>query len=380
MTISTETDLAEHIRAANGPLAIQGGGTRGVAIDGDALDISGLTGVTLYEPEALTLVAQAGTPVAEIDSLLDAQGQRLAFEPPDMQGLMGTKGVPTIGGVIATNSSGPRRFQVGAARDFALGLRFVDGAGTIIKNGGRVMKNVTGYDLVKLLCGSWGTLGVLSEVSLKVLPKPETETTLRLHGVSGLRGLDAMTRAVNSPYEVTGAAHQGDDVLLRVEGFEASVTYRVAELSKLLGGEISLLDADQSAAEWRAIRDVLALAGCPFVWRISMTPRAMYSGLLAAMTQNFECETQIDWAGGLCWIGLRDAQEAAKFHPAVQAAVADREINEGGGGHATLLKAPNGFVANAARFQPEMPAVAALSAGLRAKFDPRGILNRGLMG
>ncbi|MCV6587399.1 MAG: FAD-binding protein, partial [Marinibacterium sp.] len=162
MTPKTEAELAETIASASAPLAIRGGGTRGLPLAGDPLDVSGLSGVTLYEPGALTIVAQAGTPVADIETALAAENQRLAFEPMDHRGIMGTDGAPTIGGVIAGNISGPRRIQGGAARDFLLGVRYVDGSGQVIRNGGRVMKNVTGYDLVKLMAGSWGTLGVLT--------------------------------------------------------------------------------------------------------------------------------------------------------------------------------------------------------------------------
>jgi glycolate oxidase FAD binding subunit len=182
MTPNSEAELAQIVADAKAPLAIHGGGTRGVAVDGDALSTANLSGIELYEPGALTIVVKAGTPVAEVDAALAIEGQRLAFEPMDHRGLLGATGTPTMGGLIAANISGPRRIQAGAARDFALGVRFVDGRGEIIKNGGRVMKNVTGYDLVKLMSGSHGTLGVLTEVSLKVLPMPETEATLLLHG------------------------------------------------------------------------------------------------------------------------------------------------------------------------------------------------------
>ena len=170
---SNELELADAIRDAGGALRIVGGGTRGVAGQGDLLSAAGLAGIRLFEPAALTLVAGAGTPLAEIEAVLAKEGQRLAFEPGDWRGLIGSEGVSTIGGVVAANISGPRRVQAGACRDALLGVRFVDGSGTVVKNGGRVMKNVTGYDLARLLAGSWGTLGVLSEVGLKVLPAPE---------------------------------------------------------------------------------------------------------------------------------------------------------------------------------------------------------------
>ena len=209
MTPQTEQELADVIASAKGPLRISGGGTRpiGNPVVGEALSTSGLSGISLYEPGALTIVAQAGTPVAEIEAALDSENQRLAFEPMDHRAMLGTDGMPTIGGVVSGNISGSRRISVGACRDHMLGVRFVDGAGMITKNGGRVMKNVTGYDLVKLLSGAYGTLGVLTEVSLKVLPKPETSATLYLNGLDLSRAVEAMSKALGSPYEVTGAAY-----------------------------------------------------------------------------------------------------------------------------------------------------------------------------
>ena len=178
-----ETALAAALREAKGPLQIMGGGTRpiGRIAPAQALSTRRLQGITLYEPGAMTLVAKTGTAVEEIEAVLAAENQRLAFEPMDHRAILGTSGQPTLGGVIAANVSGPRRIQVGAARDFALGVTFVDGTGQVLSNGGRVMKNVTGYDLVKLMSGSWGTLGVLTEVALKVLPVSETQVTLKVH-------------------------------------------------------------------------------------------------------------------------------------------------------------------------------------------------------
>jgi glycolate oxidase FAD binding subunit len=385
MTPSTEAELAELVAAARQPLRIFGGGTRplGKPVAGEALSLSDLSGIVEYEPGALTLVARAGTPVAEIEAALAAEGQRLAFEPMDHRRLMGTEGTPTIGGVVAANVSGPRRVAVGACRDFLLGVRFVDGTGRVLKNGGRVMKNVTGYDLVKLLAGSHGTLGVLSEVSLKVLPAPEAVTTLILHGVDAAQGLDAMTRAITSPYEVSGAAYLPGDApraLLRIEGFAGSVAYRAEQLKTLLAdlGEITqTATPEESAAIWAAMRDVEALAGCDTVWRVSMTPGAMVRGLLPALGAAAG-RYQLDWAGGLCWLGAEAGD--AGMHACLQALVADAQVNGGGGGHATLVKGDEGLRASVPVFQPEPAPVAALAAGLRAKFDPKGILNPGLMG
>ena len=209
MRPESEAELAEMIAGAREAFHIRGGGTRaiGVTTAPQVLETGGLAGITLYEPGALTLVARAGTPLGEIEAALAAEGQRLAFEPMDHRGLLGTQGAPTIGGVVAANVSGPRRVQAGACRDFMLGVRFVDGTGTVVKNGGRVMKNVTGYDLVKLISGSWGTLGVLTEVSLKVLPQPETAACVMIDGLSEAEAQEVMSRAITSPFEITGASH-----------------------------------------------------------------------------------------------------------------------------------------------------------------------------
>ncbi|WP_415922223.1 glycolate oxidase subunit GlcE [Tateyamaria sp. SN6-1] len=364
--ITTEADVAEAVRSAAGPLAIKGGGTRHMAPDGaDVLDVSGLRGVTLYEPGALTIVAQAGTPVSEIEETLAAENQRLAFEPSDLTGLLGTTGASTIGGVVATNASGPRRIQAGAARDFALGVRFVDGAGQVIKNGGRVMKNVTGYDLVKLMAGSHGTLGVLTEVSLKVLPAVETTTTLVLRELAPEAAVRAMSAALGSPYEVSGAAWIGGDVWLRVEGFDSSVTYRAAALTEVLGpfGSVDVV-AD---ADWTRVRDGKPLHNAEAVWRVSVKP-SDGPAVIAALPDG--AQSMMDWAGGLVWVGHSASQP---LHHSLQAQAATL------GGHATLIKGPAALRGTVPMFQPEPAPVAALTAQLRARFDPRGILNPGRM-
>ena len=293
--LETEAEVAEFISGATQPLIIRGGGTRSVGrpLAGDVLELSGLSGVTLYEPGALTIVVRSGTPVREIEDLLGTENQRLAFEPYDLSELSGASGISTIGGVMATNASGPRRIQAGAARDYALGVRFVDGTGTIIKNGGRVMKNVTGYDLVKLMMGSRGTLGVLTEVSLKVLPGVEQTTTLVIKEVSPHKAVSAMSRALSSPYEVSGAAWISGAVWLRIEGFSASVAYRAAALQKVLSpfGENYLMpDAD-----WSEVRDAKPLHGLDNVWRVSVKP-SDGPAILNALSS--DCQTLMDWGGG----------------------------------------------------------------------------------
>ncbi len=407
MRVTREAELAEAIAGATGPLKVQGGGTRDIGrpVTGELLEV-GLSGVELYEPGALTLVVQAGTPIAEIETLLAGEGQRLAFEPMDHRALLGTTGVPTIGGVVAANVSGPRRIQAGAARDFALGARFVDGTGRIVKNGGRVMKNVTGYDLVKLLAGSWGTLGVLTEVSLKVLPIPETEATLTLSGLDEVRAVEAMAAALGSPWDVTGAAHGvlGPDAKtqLRIEGSEASVAYRAQRLTDHLApfGPVALeADPARSREIWRRLRDVEPFADRPFVARVSLKPTDLAEMLYAFGQVFFDpetraplCDVSVDWGGGLAWIAAREDQlvEAAKVSPeagADPAALGARLMFaslqshfEAVSGHATLVKAPLATRAEVSVFQPQPAPLATIARGLKQKFDPRGILNPGLMG
>ena len=367
--LKTEDELARAVRDATGPLDIRGGGTRAVGrpAQGTALDVSGLTGVTLYEPAALTIVAQAGTPVAEIEQTLAAENQRLAFEPYDLCAMLGASGASTIGGVIATNASGPRRIQGGAARDYALGVRFVDGAGTVIKNGGRVMKNVTGYDLVKLMAGSWGTLGVLTEVSLKVLPGVEDTNTLIIEDLTPQQAVDAMSRALASPYEISGAAWIDGAVWLRFEGFAASVAYRAEAVQQDLSGfGASHLNPK---ADWTRVRDAEPLHGADAIWRVSVKPS---DGPIVAGAVHEGCACVMDWGGGLLWIG-QTGGDAGATHRQLQGHVAAL------GGHATLFKGPDRLRRAGPVFQPEAAGVAALSAALRARFDPRGILNPGLM-
>ena len=356
----TEAELAEMIRAAKGPVCVKGGGTRSLGTAaGEVLETAGLSGVALYEPGALTLVAGAGTPLGEVEALLAAEGQRLPFEVPDMRGLLGRDGESTLGGVVAANASGPRRVQVGACRDSLIGVRFVDGAGTVIKNGGRVMKNVTGYDLVKLLAGSWGTLGVISEVSFKLLPVPEAGATVILRGLSDRQAVEAMAAALGSPFELNGAAHwPGQGTFLRIEGFTASVAYRGAQVQRHLAG-FGAVEIEEGTARWAEIRDVAPFHGrAGDVWRMSVKPSDAPE-LVARMGAE---AVLYDWGGGLIWALVAPGTDLRSRLGAYQ-------------GHALRLRGDGPGV-----FQPEAPGVAALTRGLRARFDPRGILNAGLMG
>ena len=375
MRPETESELAGMIAEASGPFHIRGGGTRAIGVTSaeQVLETGGLSGITLHEPGALTLVARAGTPLEEIETVLAQDGQRLAFEPMDHRGLLGTFGTPTIGGVVAANVSGPRRMQSGACRDFMLGVRFVDGTGEIVKNGGRVMKNVTGYDLVKLMTGSWGTLGVLTEVSLKVLPKPDTSACVMIEGLDEAGAQHAMSRAITSPYEITGAAHaprgQGEApvTMLRIEGFAESVRYRTGCLQDMFAALSVRVETDpeQVSAMWRWVRDVDLMQGTGSdVWKFSVRPSAA-PGMVAELREKHDIHDVLyDWAGGLIWVACASG---APLRP------------EGFDGHATLIRAAEATRLALPVFQPEPPGVALLTQGIRARFDPKGLLNPGIL-
>jgi glycolate oxidase FAD binding subunit len=352
------------------------------------LDLSGLSGVTLYEPEELVLSARAGTPLAEIEALVAEHGQELAFEPVDYGPLMGRgAGEGTIGGVLAANLAGPRRLKAGAARDHFLGATAVTGRGDTMKTGGRVVKNVTGYDLCKLLAGSWGTLAAMTDVTIKTLPRAETEATVIVHGLDDGEAMAAMAEAMGSPCDVSAAAHIPDHVatrfeglpsaqastVLRVEGVSPSVAHRQNSLAGLMQafGLVDILDASQSRTLWTAVRQVR-----PFtvegelerpLWRVSTTPSraAEIANFISPGAQMF-----YDWAGGLIWIAMPTPEPDAV---SLRAAVG--EI----GGHATLIRAPASVRAALDVFQPQDAGMAALTKRVKDSFDPKGVLNPGRM-
>lgn len=374
---ASEQELSDAIKASSKAFWIEGGGSRsglGHPVQGDVLGLGGISGISLYEPGALTLVAAAGTPLDAVDAALRAEGQRLPFEPLRLGALYGSNAGSTIGGVVATGAAGPRRIQVGGCRDSLIGVRFVNGAGEIIKNGGRVMKNVTGYDLVKLMAGSHGTLGVLTEVAFKVLPVAEMVGTLVLHGLDDGAAVAAMSAALGAPYDVSGAAHLPGEgrTVLRLEGFEGSVAYRLEKLRAVLApfGEAEVLtDQDGVAALWADIRDVAPLVDAPgAVWRISVKPS---DGPRARAALGADSSAFFDWGGGLLWIAVpesRDVRAALK-------GISGQAIP----GHATLVRGSDAAKAKFGVFEPEAAPLAKISAGLRAKFDPKGILNPGRM-
>ncbi len=365
------------------PISIAGGGTRaglGRPIQtATAMNTGHLAGITLYEPTELVLSARAGTPLSTVENLLAEHGQRLPFEPPDYRSLYGSEGEPTIGAVAAANLSGPRRIMAGAARDSLIGLRVVTGRGEIVKSGGRVMKNVTGYDLVKFLSGSYGTLGILTEVTFKVLPVPETEATLVLAGLDDRKAIAALTAALGSPYSVTGAAHlhaiEGKSrTLLRIDGFERSVADRAARLQTLLArfGSVDVLPRGMSETVWHAVRDLDALAAerSTPIWRLSVKPSEA-PDIAETIGRSLECRILYDWGGGLIWLaGGKGADAGATI---IREAVGAR------GGHATLVRAPDNVRNVVEVFEPPAPAVMTLTRKLKESFDPAGILNPGRM-
>ncbi len=382
-----EAETAEAVMAAHQahrPFAVVGGGTRaglGRPMEADTiLSTRALTGITLYEPAELVIAARAGTPLADIEAALATNRQRLAFEPMDHRALYATNGAPTIGAVAACNISGPRRIQAGAARDHLLGLRFVNGRGEIIKSGGRVMKNVTGLDLVKLQCGAHGTLGVLVEATFKVLPEPETCGTLALRGFADEAAVAALSAALGSPYQVTGAAHlpagigaEEASTLLRLEGARASVEERCTALAKLLAprGAAEKLGDVQADALWRSVRDAIPLAEPrqTAIWRLSVKPTDAPK-IVAALSRQMKMRHFYDWGGGLIWLAVAEEHDA---HAAqVRAALAGR-------GHATLVRAPAEIRAHADVFEPLSMPLLKITAGVKMSFDPDHMVNPGRM-
>jgi glycolate dehydrogenase FAD-binding subunit len=343
-----------------------------------ALDVGAFSGIRQYEPEELVLTAGAATPLAGIEQALAAKHQMLAFEPADWRPLLGsTAAGQTLGGVIACNLSGPRRIRQGAARDHFLGVAAVSGRGEAFKAGGRVVKNVTGYDLCKLLAGSYGTLAVMTEITVKVLPAPEATRTVVLSGLDEARAVAAMTHALNAPHELSGAAHlpkRGGRpcTLLRLEGPVPSVEARAAALRDELRpfGPADILGDDESVKLWLAVRDATPLvAGEGAVWRVSLAPTAA-PAFLAALRDALAIDYLLDWGGGLVWLAIGGADDGGAG--AIRAAL-------GGNGHATLVRAPPAVRAAVPVFEPLALAVAALTARVKDSFDPKRILNRGRM-
>ena len=340
------------------------------------LDLSGIAGVVDYAPEELVVTLRAGTPLKDVEALLAQRNQMLAFEPPDLGPLLGrVAGEGTLVGAVMGNLAGPRRLSAGAARDHLLGFSGVNGRGEAFKSGGKVMKNVTGYDLSKILAGSWGTLAVLDEVSVKVLPAPDQTRTLLLHGLDDAAAVKAMCAAMGSPHEVSGAAHVAGRTALRLEGVAPSVEARLKGLRELLAGtEMLELGTLESRAFWREVRDVAPLrAGAgDVVWKISCPPTEGPAIMARIRAQRAAAEAFYDWSGGLIWLALPASADAD--HALVRGAIGPT------GGHATLVRAPEAVRAAVPVFQPSSLALAALAARVKESFDPKGLFNPGRMG
>ncbi len=384
-----ESDLVEILSdatARGAPLRLKGAGSKrafGRPSTGETLSLAAFIGVTLYEPEELVISAGAATPRAEIEALLDAHEQQLAFEPIDFGALFGSS-LGSIGGLVATGASGPRRIKAGAVRDHLLGFRCVTGRGELVKSGGRVMKNVTGYDLSKLVAGSFGTLAALTEVTLKVLPKPQSEATLLVTGLDETASLAALREATKAPVDASGFAMLPAGVqplgltssaaAIRLEGPTISLEPRRDELARLLarlGGGFETLDAEHSRKLWRSLRDAEPVAHKPGqIWRVSLAPTdgaKLLDGLRKVGTAPIA--HFYDWAGGLVWLNFEPAEDA---HAAVLRALAEN-LNA----QATLLRASDEIRARVGAFQQKPPALAALSRRLKESFDPAHILERG---
>lgn len=380
--------IAAVVQAATArePLHVQGNGTKAGMLRpvqaARGVSAGACSGISLYAPKELIITAGAGTPLPEVEAALAEQGQHLIAEPPDLSALLGPTGRPqTIGGVVATNLSGPRRIAWGAMRDHVMGIRAVTGHGELIHSGGRVLKNVTGLDLCKLLTGSHGTLGIITEVTLKVLPAPEATGSVVIAGHDAAAGVAALSAALGSPYGVSGAAWLPAEAaarvpalaafgsavtLARIEEFATSVAYRTGRLRTELGGEGQILDDATSRAVWRAIRDAVPLAADPThaVWRVSVRPSAGPS-VLASLPW---ATGFLDWGGGLVWLaGPADHNAHAEVADAARAA----------GGTWTLLRAPEAMRAAVAVVPPEAEALARITRRVKHALDPHGILNPG---
>jgi len=394
-------DVEQVVRAAiasEQPLEIIGHGSKrliGQPMATNALlDLAALNAVIAYEPNELIITVQAGAPLADVLSLIDSKNQQFAFEPVNTSQLLGMPDIGTIGGMIGAGLAGPRRIKAGGARDHLLGAHAVSGFGDSFKAGGKVVKNVTGYDLCKLLAGSWGTLAVMTEVTLKVMPRPESERTLVLRALDDVTANRAMTAALGSPFDVSGAAHlpgsalraaagaladlgspQQGVTLLRLEGIAASADHRAAALGAVLGpyATVEILRDAASAAIWSSVRDVQpfaaggALAAWP-VWRI-VCPPASGGALGERLARDTGGEVFYDWGGGLIWAALPPEPDA-------QAALVRARV-DAAGGHATLLRASEDVRRNVDVFPPQQAGLAALGERVRHSFDPKNILNRG---
>lgn len=393
-TAAQAADVVRHALSVGEPLEIRGAASkRGLGRPVQAamtLDTTGLDGILAYEPEELTLTVRAGTPMRTIGTVLSERRQRLAFEPPDLGGLLGgAPGRATIGGIIGCNLAGPRRIKDGAARDHLLGCEAVNGRGEAYKTGGRVVKNVTGYDLCKLLTGSYGTLSLLTELTVKVLPVPDSERTHLVYGLDDRAALSLLSDLLGSAVDLSGAAHLPASVArrsavapvaaagqpvtaLRLEGCGPSVAARSSALAARLDrhDDGACLDGAESASLWTEIRDVACFAGTGprTVWRLSVRP-GDGARTVADLRRLGEVDAFYDWGGGLLWVEAPAEIDAAS----VRAVLAPNR------GHATLVRGSEALRSAADVFQPLPAALAALTGRVKDGFDPKRILNPGRM-
>jgi glycolate oxidase FAD binding subunit len=393
-TDETAAFLRERSRTG-APVVVCGGGSKAAfgrpPLESDSIvDLSSISGITLYEPGELVLTARAGTKLSEIEAAIAEKGQCLAFEPPQFGAFFGSDAASTLGGVVASGWSGPRRVKAGAVRDHVLGALAVGGEGEVFKSGGRVVKNVTGFDLPKLLTGSHGTLAVMTDITIKVLPAPEATRTLAILGLDDSAAIPLLCDVLGAPYEVSGAAHfptatarrsalaaiarSGQSAtLIRLEGFGPSVVERFAALEDRLGrahGVIALDDEDCRVL-WHEIRDVAPLvAGDDIVWRLSL-PATDAARTVAAIKALTDADAFYDWGGGLVWLSIPPGVSTDARAETVRRLLPS--------GHATLMRAPADIRAKAAVFQPAAPALAALRDRVKSAFDPHGILAPGFM-
>ncbi len=362
--------LSEAVRNAQGPFELVGTGTKrnlGRPVDATPLHLSAFNKVIAYEPEELILECGSAAHLADVQRLLKKHSQMLAFEPPDVSTVLGSEHAGTIGGALMCNLSGPRRMKTGAARDHILGVSGVNGSGDFIKAGARVVKNVTGYDVPRLVAGSYGTLMALTSVIFKVLPKPETEMTLRVRCKTPVEAVTIMSRAMRSAAEVSSAAFvPGQGVYLRLEGIAASVIDRCDTLVKALNAKSECLAEAQSQDLWTALRDVGPLwkHKSQNIWRISVPPSDAPDFLA---TLKFDFTYFLDWAGGLIWLACKPQSEASSIRSAIKQ------------GHATVFRASEQLRLTTDVFQPQPEDLATLTARVKRAFDPKGLFNPGRM-
>jgi len=334
---------------------------------GTILDVGALSGILKYEPEELVVSARAATPLAEIEAALAERRQMLGFAPADWSALFGGyAGGATLAGTVATNACGARRVKAGAVRDHVIGCRFVNGSGEAIKAGGNVIKNVTGFDIPKLMCGAFGTLGVLTELTFRVVPKPARSATLALRNCAAEPGLRALRQAAGLPVEPTGLSYLPARALIRVEGGTEALIEKLAILRRIFAA-FDVATVEDDTALFREIGEGGVFVGrATDIWRLCVASSAAYAALQASKAQFWYA----DWAGGLLWLGLPADEETARRLRGVAAQL---------GGHATLMRGSAEARARLAVFEPEARARSTLTAAVKAAFDPRRLFNPGRM-